>query len=59
MTAIRVIFDGKAFGFANKNQGDLARLFARNGHTVTALDTYYEPTTPRPAGFFSEGRATA
>lgn len=38
---------------------DVAGLLVASGFTVTALDTYYEPTAPRPAGFFSEGRATA
>ncbi len=38
---------------------DVAALLAASGLTITALDTYYEPSTPRPAGFFTEGRATA
>jgi ubiquinone/menaquinone biosynthesis C-methylase UbiE len=38
---------------------DIRALLAASGLTVTSLETYYEPTTPRPAGFFFEGRATA
>jgi SAM-dependent methyltransferase len=38
---------------------DVGALLAASGLTVTALETYYEPSAPRPAGFFYEGRATA
>ena len=38
---------------------DVAGLLGRSGLTVTALERYYEPSTPRPAGAFYEGRATA
>ena len=38
---------------------DVAGLLAGSGLTLTALQAYYEPSSPRPAGFFSEGRATA
>lgn len=38
---------------------DVAGLLAASGLTVTALDAYYEPSAPRTAGWFTEGRATA
>ena len=38
---------------------DVRALLDAAGFTVTSLETYYEPSAPRPAGFFSEGRATA
>ncbi|WP_029431421.1 class I SAM-dependent methyltransferase [Blastococcus sp. URHD0036] len=38
---------------------DVAHLLAASPLTVSALDTYYEPGSPRPAGFMYEGRATA
>lgn len=38
---------------------DVRALLAASGLTVTALESYYEPGTARPAGSFHEGRATA
>ena len=38
---------------------DVGAVLEASGLTVTALETYYEPSAPRPAGFFYEGRATA
>jgi SAM-dependent methyltransferase len=38
---------------------DVPALLDGSGLTVTALETYYEPSSPKPAGFFYEGRAVA
>jgi hypothetical protein len=38
---------------------DVRTLLAASGLTVTALETYYESGSPRSAGSFYEGRATA
>lgn len=38
---------------------DVAGLLAASGLRVTALRTYYEESSPKPAGYFYEGRATA
>lgn len=38
---------------------DVAALLAASPLTVSALDTYYEEGSPRPAGYMYEGRATA
>ncbi len=38
---------------------DIAALLAESGLRVTALHTSYDPSAPRTAGFFYEGRATA
>jgi len=38
---------------------DVRALLEDSGLAVLSLDTYYEPSAPRPAGFFYEGRATA
>ena len=38
---------------------DVRALLAASGLTVTTLETYYEPSSPRPSGSFYEGRATA
>lgn len=38
---------------------EVRALLDASGLAVTSLETYYEPTAPRPAGFFLEGRATA
>ena len=32
---------------------------AESGFTTTAMSRYYEPGSPKPAGYFYEGRATA
>jgi SAM-dependent methyltransferase len=38
---------------------DVPALLAASGMVVTALETYYAPESPKPAGWFYEGRATA
>lgn len=38
---------------------DVRALLEESELTVRALETYYEPRAPKPAGFFSEGRASA
>lgn len=38
---------------------DVRALLAGSGLTVTALRTYYDADSPRPAGYFYEGRAVA
>lgn len=38
---------------------DIAALLAESGLRVSALQTSYDPSAPRPAGYFYEGRATA
>ena len=38
---------------------DVPAVLAAAGLATTALTRYYEPASPRPAGYFYEGRATA
>lgn len=38
---------------------DVRSLVEQSGLTLTALDTYYEAASPKPAGYFYEGRAVA
>ena len=38
---------------------DVRGLLARAGFTLVALETYYDEHSPRPAGYFYEGRAAA
>lgn len=38
---------------------DVRALLEASGLTVASLETYYEKGSPKPAGFFYQGRATA